>query len=110
MSDEVLSFKEFKRLDMRIGTVAEVERVPGSDKLYKLQVDVGDEVRQIVTGLVDYYTEEEMRGKVIAVVMNLKPAKIFGQMSYGMLLAAEKDDRLALLTVDRDIPNGARIT
>ncbi len=110
MSDEVLSFKEFKRLDMRIGTVAEVERVPGSDKLYKLQVDVGDEVRQIVTGLVDYYTEEEMRGKVIAVVMNLKPAKIFGQMSYGMLLAAEKDDGLALLTVDRDIPNGARIT
>jgi len=110
MSDEVLSFKEFKRLDMRIGTVAEVERVPGSDKLYKLQVDVGDEVRQIVTGLVDYYTEEEMRGKVIAVVMNLKPAKIFGQMSYGMLLAAEKDDRLALLTVDRDIPNGAKIT
>jgi methionyl-tRNA synthetase len=109
LGDEV-SFKEFKRLDIRIGTVAEVERVPGSDKLYKMQVDMGDGMRQIVAGLVDWYEAEEMRGKVIAVVMNLKPAKIFGQWSYGMLLAAEKDDKLALLTVDREIPNGARIT
>jgi methionyl-tRNA synthetase len=53
---------------------------------------------------------DELRGKVIAVVLNLKPAKIFGQWSYGMLLAAEKDDRLALLTVDREIPNGAKVT
>ncbi|MFB0557485.1 MAG: methionine--tRNA ligase subunit beta [Candidatus Bathyarchaeia archaeon] len=109
MSDEV-TMREFKRLDIRIGTVAEVERVPGSDKLYKMRVDVGDEVRQIVTGLVDWYTAEELVGKVIAVVMNLKPAKIFGQWSYGMLLAAEMGEDLALLTVDREIPNGARVT
>ncbi|UCD45055.1 MAG: methionine--tRNA ligase subunit beta [Candidatus Bathyarchaeota archaeon] len=109
MSEEV-TFKEFKRLDIKIGTVAEVERVPGSDKLYKMQVDMGGERRQIVTGLVDYYTAEEMMGKVIAVVLNLKPVKIFGQWSYGMLLAAEKDDKLALLTVDREIPNGAKVT
>ena len=109
MSDEV-SFKEFKRLDIRIGTVVEVEKVPGSDKLYKMQVDMGDGMRQIVAGLVDWYEAEEMQGKVIVVVMNLKPAKIFGQWSYGMLLAAEKDDKLSLLTVDREIPNGARIT
>ncbi len=109
MSD-VVTMREFKRLDIRIGTVAEVERVPGSDKLYKMRVDVGDEVRQIVTGLVDWYTAEELVGKVIAVVMNLKPAKIFGQWSYGMLLAAEMGEDLALLTVDREIPNGARVT
>jgi len=102
--------KEFKRLDVRIGTVAEVERVPGSEKLYKMQVDMGGEVRQIVTGLVDWYTEEELRGKVIAVLMNLKPAKIFGQWSYGMLLAAEMGEDLALLTIDRHIDNGARVT
>ena len=108
LSEEV-TFKEFKRLDIKVGTVVEVERVPGSDKLYKMQVDMGAEKRQIVTGLVDYYTAEEMMGKVIAVVLNLKPAKIFGQWSYGMLLAAEKDDRLALLTVDREIPNGAKV-
>lgn len=107
---EEVTMKEFKRLDIRIGTVTEVEQVPGSEKLYKMHVDMGDEVRQIVTGLVDWYTEEELRGKVIAVLMNLKPAKIFGQWSYGMLLAAEVGDNLALLTVDREIANGARVT
>jgi len=107
---EEVTMKEFKRLDVRIGTVAEVERVPGSEKLYKMQVDMGGEVRQIVTGLVDWYTEEDLRGKVIAVLMNLKPAKIFGQWSYGMLLAAEVGEDLALLTVDREIANGARVT
>lgn len=110
MSEDVITFKEFKRLDIKIGTVAEIEQVPGSDKLYKMQVDMGGELRQIVTGLVDYYSMDELRGKVIAVVLNLKPAKIFGQWSYGMLLAAEKDDKLALLTVDREIPNGAKVT
>ena len=109
LTEEVM-MKEFKRLDIRIGTVTEVERVPGSEKLYKMHVDMGDEVRQIVTGLVDWYTEEELRGKVIAVLMNLKPAKIFGQWSYGMLLAAEMGEGLALLTIDRHIDNGARVT
>jgi len=109
MSEEV-SFKDFKKLNIRIGTVSDIEKVPGSDKLYKMQVDLGDETRQIVTGLVDYYTTEELRGKVIAVVTNLKPAKIFGHWSYGMLLAAENGDKLALLTVDRDIANGAIVT
>ena len=107
---EEITFKEFKRLDIRIGTVTEVERVPGSDKLYKMQIDMGDEVRQIVTGLVDWYTAEELTGMVIAVLMNLKPAKIYGQWSYGMLLAAELGEKLSLLTVDREIPNGARVT
>ncbi|MBA7693492.1 methionine--tRNA ligase subunit beta [Candidatus Bathyarchaeota archaeon] len=109
MSD-VITMKEFKKLDIRIGTVAEVEKVPGSDKLYKLQVDIGGELRQIVTGLVDWYTADDLAGKVIAVVLNMKPAKIFGQWSYGMLLAAEIDGKLALLTTDHEIPNGARIT
>lgn len=109
MSDEI-SFKEFKKLKIRVGTVSEIEKVSGSDKLFKMQVDLGDETRQIVTGLVDYYSHEELMGKVIVVVTNLKPAKIFGQWSYGMLLAAEKNNDLALLTVDRDISNGANVT
>ena len=107
---EQISFKEFKKLDIRIGEVTVVEKVPGSDKLYKMQVDLGDETRQIVTGLVDYYSQEDLTGKIIAVVTNLKPAKIFGQWSYGMLLAAERNDELSLLTVDRAISNGAKIT
>lgn len=107
---DIVTMRDFKRLDIKIGTVSNVERVPGSRNLYKLKVDMGDETRQIVTGLVNYYKEEELKGKTIAVLTNLKPAKIFGQISNGMLLAAEYKDQLALLTVDKDIPNGAKIT
>jgi len=109
MSD-IVKMNDFKRLKIRIGTVSEVERIPGSRNLYRLKVDMGDEMRQIVTGLIGYYTAEELRGKVIAVLTNLKPARIFGQMSNGMLLAAEFGEKLSLLTVDREIPNGARVT
>lgn len=107
---ETVTIKDFKKLDIRIGTVVKVEQVPGSRSLFKMQVDMGDEVRQIVASLVGYYTAEELKGKVIAVIVNLKPARIFGQTSNGMLLAAEKDDKLALITVDREIPNGAKLT
>jgi len=110
MSSQI-SMKDFKKLNIRIGTVTKVERVPGSNKLYKLLVDVGGETpTQIITGLVGYYSEAELQGKRIAVLTNLEPAKIFGQVSNGMLLAAEFQDKLALITVDRDIPNGARVT
>ena len=107
----MLSMKEFKKLNLRVGTVSKVERVPGSSKLYRLLVDLGgEEPTQIVTGLVGYYDEEDLKGKRIVVLTNLEPAKIFGQVSNGMLLAAEFQEKLALLTVDRDIPNGARVT
>ena len=110
MSSQV-TMKEFKKLIMRVGTVTSAERVSGSKNLQKLLVDLGgDEPTQIITGLVGYYTEEELKGKKIIVLTNLKPAKIFGQVSNGMLLAAEFQDKLALLTIDRDIPDGARVT
>ena len=108
---EELSYKDFKKLDIRIGTVDSCEKVEGSDKLYKLMVDCGeDEPRQILSSLVDWYTAEEMVGKVIPVLVNLKPAKIFGQYSYGMLLAAEVGEDCVLMTTDRPIQNGAKIT
>ena len=110
MSEEV-SYKDFKKLDIRIGTVTEVTRVQGSDKLYRLQVDMGDHTRQILTSLVDYYAAEELQGLRLPVVCNLKPAKMFGETSNGMLLAAEtKEGELALLTTDRPIANGAKVT
>ena len=108
---EELAYKDFKKLDIRVGTVESCEKVEDSDKLFKLMVDCGeDEHRQILSSLVDWYTAEELVGKVIPVLVNLKPAKIFGQMSYGMLLAAEIGDECVLLTTDREIQNGARIT
>lgn len=110
MSEEV-SYRDFKRLDIKVGTVAEVAKVQGSDKLFKIQVDMGDHVRQILTSLVDYYKAEELQGLRIPVICNLKPAKMFGETSNGMLLATEtKDGELALLTTDRPIANGAKIT
>jgi len=110
MSEEV-SYKDFKRLDIRVGTIAEASRVQGSDKLYRLQVDMGDHTRQILTSLVDYYAAEDLQGLRIPVICNLKPAKMFGETSNGMLLAAEtKEGALALLTTDRPIANGAKVT
>ena len=108
---EELSYKDFKKLDIRIGTVKTCDKVEGSDKLYKLMVDCGEEEpRQILSSLVDWYTAEELVGKVIPVLVNLKPAKIFGQLSYGMLLAAEVGEDCVLMTTDRPIQNGAKIT
>jgi methionine--tRNA ligase beta chain len=110
MSEEI-SYKDFKKLDIRIGTIKSCEKVEGSDKLYRLKVDCGEpELRQILSSLVDYYHVEELPGKVIPVITNLKPAKIFGEMSYGMLLAAEIGEQCVLLTTDKPIENGAKIT
>lgn len=107
---EIVSIREFKRLDIRTGTVKKIEQIAGSDKLYKLQVDMGDHTRQIVTGLVEYYKAEEIKDKVVCVICNLKPSKIFGNESNGMLLTAEKDGKLALLTTERDVPNGSKVS
>ena len=108
---EPVSFRDFKKLEFRVSTVTMVEKVPGSDKLYRMMVDIGDKEIQIITGLVDYYEPEELQNKRIIVCTTLAPAKIFGQLSEGMLLAAEtKEGDLALLTTDREIKNGAKIT
>jgi methionyl-tRNA synthetase len=108
---EPVSFRDFKKIEFRVSTVSKVEQVPGSDKLYRMMVDIGDKEIQIVAGLVDYYEPEELLNKRIIVCTNLAPAKIFGQLSEGMLLAAEtKEGDLALLTTDREIKSGAKIT
>ena len=106
-----VTFDEFKRLDMRIGTVVDVERIPRTERLYKIIVDLGDlGKRQTVSSLVGYYAPEELLSKRIVFLTNLKATKFAGEPSEGMLMAAEKGDKLALLTTDRDIENGAKIT
>ncbi|MEA1964824.1 MAG: tRNA-binding protein [Candidatus Aerophobetes bacterium] len=108
-----ISFNEWKKLNMKVGKILEVERIPGTEKLYKLQVDIGGEKPvQIVTSLVPYYPEEELKNKKIVVLVNLKPAKFAGEISEGMLLCAEKEDEseCVLLTVEKDIDVGTQIT
>jgi methionyl-tRNA synthetase len=106
-----ITYDEFKRLDARVGTVTQVERVPRTEKLYRILVDLGPlGVRQTLSSLVGYYQAEELVGKRIVFLYNLKPTRFSGEVSQGMLLAAEEGEKLALLTIDRDVPNGARMT
>ena len=110
--DNQISIDEFRRMDLRVAKVIGAERVPKADKLLKLEVEIGQETRQIVSGIADFYSPEDLIGKRIIVLANLKPAKIFGLESKGMLLAAaEEDDRfLTLATTDREIDSGYPLT
>ena len=106
-----ISFEDFKKIDVRVGTITQVDRVPRTEKLYRILVDLGTlGVRQTVSSLVGYYEPSELVGKRIVFLFNLKPTKFAGEVSQGMLLAAEHDQKIALLTTDREIPNGSRIT
>lgn len=110
---EIISFDDWKKLEIKVGEIISAEKVAGADKLYKLQVDIGeDDPRQIVSGLVDFYTEDELKGKKIVVLANLQPAKFRGVESNGMLLAAGSDDetKVVLITPEEDIEKGSVIT
>jgi methionine--tRNA ligase beta chain len=108
---EEVSFEDFKRLDIRVGVVKSVERVRRTEKLYKILVDLGSVgTRQTVSSLVGYYEPNELVGKRIVFLTNLKQTKFAGEVSQGMLLAAELDGKLALLTTDREMQSGALIT
>jgi len=106
-----ISFEDFKRMDARVGTITHVERVTRTEKLYKILVDLGPlGVRQTVSSLVGYYEPDQLKGKRVIFLYNLKPSKFSGEVSQGMLLAAEEGDKIALLTTDSEVPNGSRIT
>lgn len=111
--EEEITIDHFKRVELRVAEVLSAEPVPKSDKLYKLELDLGYEKRTIVSGIRDFYRAEELVGKRIIVICNLKPSVIRGVKSNGMLLAAESPSKsnftLGLLTVDRDVPLGSRI-
>ena len=107
---EVIDFSEWKKLDIRVGEVKAAEDHPNADKLTILRVDVGEE-RQIVAGLRGYYRSDELVGRKVVVFVNLRPAKLRGVESQGMVLAAVDPglDIVSLLTIDQDTPNGAKI-
>ncbi len=105
----LVSIEDFAKLDLRVAEVKAAEPVPGADRLLKLTVTIGQEERQIVAGIAQHYTPEELVGKRIVVVANLKPAKLRGVLSEGMLLAASTQDSLGLVTVERGLPSGARV-
>jgi len=106
----LLDISEFARARLKVAKVLAAEPVEGSDKLLKLQIDLGDEKRQIVAGVAQHYSPAQITGMSIIVVTNLKPAKIRGIESNGMLLAASKGKKLALVTPDGDLPPGAAVS
>lgn len=112
VKEEYITIDELDKVKLKVGQIVNVERIEKADKLYKLTVDLGTEKRTIVSGLVKYYSPEELLNKQVVVVVNLKPVKLRGVESQGMLLAAGDDDIVKLLTLDNNegnLENGANI-
>lgn len=109
----MIAYDDFAKLDMRVGKIVSCEKIENAEKLYKIMVDIGEsELRQIVSSLVDYYTAEELCGKRIIVLANLKPRKMRGIESQGMLLCAESDDgkTCVLLSPECEVSTGTSVT
>ena len=105
-----IQIDDFAKLDLRVAKVVSCEKVKKSDKLLKLQLDIGIETRQVVSGIAKYYSPEDLVGKKVIMIANLKPAKLMGIESQGMILAASNGDKLVLATVDGDIPAGSKLS
>ena len=115
---ENITYEKFKEIDLKVATILQAEKVEGSDKLVKLQVDLGDPSadsgqglgqRQIVAGIGLAYVPEDLVGKQIIIVANLEPKMLMGQESQGMLLAASENGLPILLTPDKPAPNGCEV-
>ena len=108
---KAIKFDDFDKVEIRVAEVKEVSKVEGSEKLLKFRLDAGDgEDRQILSGIAKYYpNEQELVGKKLQIVANLKPRKMMGLLSQGMILSAEHDGHLTVLTVNPSVPNGSQI-
>jgi methionyl-tRNA synthetase len=105
-----VDIRQFAEIDLRVAKVLSAEKPEGADKLVLMNIDVGGEARQIVAGIGPQYSPDQMVGKTIVVVANLKPAKIRGHESRGMLLAAIAGDDLAIVTLDKELPPGSEVS
>lgn len=106
---DYIEFEEFEKLDIRVGKVIECEKVPKSSKLLRFTLQVGSETRQILSGISKFHKPEELIGKNVLFAANLKPKKIMGLESCGMILSAEFEDKLTVLTTLNDIQSGAEV-
>ena len=106
---EIINFDDFSKLNLRVGKIISAEEVEGSNKLIKMKVDIGDEERQIVAGISKYYSLDELTNKIVIVLINLEPRKIFGIESQGMLLASIDGDEVSLLQTHKEMIPGSEI-
>lgn len=105
---ELVGIEDFLKLDIRLAKIVSAERVEGSEKLLKLRVSLGEEERTLMAGIAKFYSPEELIGKKVLMLANLKPRKIFGIESQGMILALSDGENLSLIVPDRDIKEGAK--
>jgi methionine--tRNA ligase beta chain len=105
----MISFDDFNKLEIRIGTILEAEKVEGADKLLKLLVDIGDEKRTLVAGIAQDYQPKDIIGKQIPILANLEPKKLRGIESQGMILAVDIEGKATLLHPDKEVPNGSKV-
>ena len=105
----LIEFEDFLKLDLKVGIIRECRKVEKADKLLCSQIDMGNEVRQIVSGIAESYQPEELIGRQVVVVTNLKPRKIRGLESRGMVLCAIDEGRYRVITVDQPVPAGSEV-
>lgn len=109
VEDELITYDDFMKTQLKVAEIIHAEKIPKSDKLLKLNVKLQDEERQIIAGIAKYYSPEELLGKKVVIVANLKPAKLMGLESKGMILAVENGDgKMQVLSVDNSVNNGTR--
>jgi len=106
----VISIDDFRKIELKVATIKSAEPHPNADKLLVLQIDLGGEARQICAGIRNHYTPEELIGKQIVVVTNLETAKLRGLDSQGMLLAASNEGRVIILTPEKNVQPGAKVS
>ncbi|MGG3799677.1 methionine--tRNA ligase [Metabacillus fastidiosus] len=106
---EEITIDDFMKVELRVAEVLHAEPIKKADRLLKIQLDLGYEKRQVVSGIAKYYKPEELVGMKVICVTNLKPVKLRGELSQGMILAGSKDGNLALATVDSSLPNGSQV-
>lgn len=108
--EEFITIEDFDKIELKVAEIVEVKDHPKADKLLILKLKVGDEERQVVSGIKEFYSPEDLVGKKVVIVANLKPIKLRGEESKGMILAAEKDGKLTLVSTLEDIQSGATIS
>jgi methionine--tRNA ligase beta chain len=108
---ETIKFEDWKKIDLRVGEIKEVEDHPKADKLLLLKVDIGEKIINLVAGIKNYYSKEDLIGKKVIVFINLEPVVLRGIKSEGMILAADDQENniVALLCPDKDARNGSLI-
>jgi methionyl-tRNA synthetase len=106
----MISIDEFRKVELKIATIKSAEPHPNADRLMVLQVDLGSEQRQICAGIRNHYTPEQLVGKQIVIVANLETAKLRGMESQGMLLAASDNERVIVLTPEKSVQAGSKVS